>query len=252
MKKTEPKTYYVRMARAGETDKVAAFYQDNKHHNVRERGKEILKQHIDDGSVVIIEAEDGTIVASSVCYAHSTTEDGKETVKWVEMGSTRIAGLNGFPGVFDIMSTTQILRSYLVEPPEDCFVAHMEHAPIQGIADRLGWRRLNDVPDGLLKSSDQTINAEDAKDRSKDWFRLGVEGLPVMAKYMMDALNKPTLTNKKTGEEIKISFERSTFFKTFKTNIENLAQRNYGSVDTPDLNQGVRQHRDTWLKRRFR
>ena len=60
------------------------------------------------------------------------------------------------------------------------------------------------------------------------------------------------LTNEKTGEKIKISFEKSSLIKKFKDNIENLSKQDYGSVDKPDLSKGIRRHRDNWLIRRFR
>lgn len=250
-KKDAPKTYYVRMADSSDIDNILDFYQTHKHDNVRARDEKVLKERADHGSIVLIEDEDANIVAASISYAHVVEENGIETVKWTEVGSTRIAGLNGYPGVFDIMTTAQLLRSYLVEPPEDCFVAHMEHEYIQKTAERLGWRSMT-PPEDLKKVSDKTVGSNDMRDRSKDWYRYGVEGLPIMAKYMMEAMNKPVLENKKTGESIKISFERSTTFDKFKDNIENLAKCDYGSVDKPDLNKGIRKHRDDWLQRRFR
>lgn len=252
-KKDESKTYYIRMAKSEDIDNILDFYKSNKHDNVRERDEETLRERADHGSIVIIESEEGDIVAASVSYAHVVEENGVDVVKWTEIGSTRIAGLNGYPGVFDIMTCTQLLRSYLVEPPEECFVAHMEHEYIQKTAERLGWRSMT-PPEDLQKASDQTVGSEDMKgrDRSKDWYREGVEGLPIMAKYMVDAWNKPEIEHAKGGPSIKISFERSSMLAKFKDNIEKLAERDYGSVDKPDLTKGIKQHRDEWLKRRFR
>ncbi len=249
--KKEPKTYYIRMSEKVDIDRIVEFYKKNQHSNVRQRDLDILKERANHGSIVIIEDEDKNIVAASISYSHTVEENGVESVKWVEVGSTRIAGLNGFPGVFDLMTTTQILRSYLVEPPENCFVAHMEHDVIQNLAERLGWRKIDDSKD-IQNASDKTINNTDIKDRSDDWYRFGVEGLPIMAKYMVDAWKKPVLTNEKTGEKIKISFEKSSLIKKFKYNIENLSKQDYGSVDKPDLSKGIRRHRDNWLIRRFR
>jgi hypothetical protein len=249
--KKEIPTYYLRMAVVEDIDKILDFYKANKHHNVRDRDPDVLKERADNGSIVLIEDEDGEIVATSISYAHNIEENGVERTEWVEIGSTRIAGLNGIPGVFDLMVVAQTLRAYLVEPPEDCFVAHMEHEYIQKTAERLGFRSC-EPPKGLQEVSDKTVGTADMTDRSKDWYRMGVEGLPIMAQYMVDAWNKPTLKNKKTGEEIKISFERSTMLDKFKDTIENLAKRDYGSVDKPDLTEGIRKHRDDWLRRRFR
>ena len=194
-KKDEPTKYYIRMAEASDIDNILDFYHANKHDNVRERDATVLEERADHGSIVIIEDEDGALVAASISYAHSIEKDGEDVVKWTEVGSTRIAGLNGYPGVFDIMTTAQILRAYLVEPPEECFVAHMEHEYIQQTAERLGWRSMT-PPEALQNISDKTVGSDDMRDRSKDWYRFGVEGLPIMAKYMVDAMKSSTITNK--------------------------------------------------------
>lgn len=242
-KNEDIKTYYIRMAQPEDFDKIFDFYHDNKHPNIREREVQELRERADHGSIVMIEDEDGELVAASISFAHRVEENGIETVKWTEVGATRIAGINGYPGVFDLMVVAQTLRSYLVEPPEDCFIARMRYDKIQKTAERLGWRRMDDLGD---------LGDTLPDDRKDDWFRAGVEALPTMAQYMVDAWDKPTLTNPKTGEKIKISFERSTMFDKFKDSIEKLAERDYGSVDKPDLTQGIRKHRDDWLKRRFR
>ncbi len=248
----EPETYYVRMAKKAELDKVINFYKKNKHENICERNKEILENHVDDGSVVIIESAEGKIVAASISYAHTINENGIDNVKWIEVGSTRISGLNGFTGVFDIMTSTQILRSYLVEPPEECFVARMKYEAIQKTAERLGWRPLPNVPPSLEASSNKQKNLDNLTNSSDNWYSLRIEGMPTMAQHFINAMNKSVLTHRKTGENIKISFERSNVFNKFKTNIENLAKKNHGSIDNPDLSKGIRHNRDQWLKRYFR
>ncbi len=240
----EPKTYYIRMAQPEDFDKVFDFYTNNDHPSLKKREMQELKERAAHGSIVLIEDEDKNIVAASVCFAYKKKHaDGTESVEWTEAGASRISGLNGFPGVFDTMVAAQVLRNYMVEPPEHSFVARMRYEAVQKTAERLGWRKMDDLGD-----FDEFL--ED--DRKNDWYRLGVEGLPIMAKYMVEAWNKPVITNKKTGEQIRISFERSTMFEKFKDSIEKLAERDYGSVDKPDLTKGIRKHRDEWLVRRFR
>jgi len=250
---TEPKKYYIRFSTANDYDKIMEFYDDNAHKSVRKRQQELMKQLAEDGAIVLIEDDKGTIVASSITYAHKVTDkNGIEHVQWQEIGTTRIV-LNGFPGLFDAMVTMQLLRTFLVEPPEGIFVAQMHTAPVQGMAAKLGWRRLTDMPDGLMDSKIKTVDPADVPNLSTtNWFIGGVEALPVMAKWMENALKNPVLTNKKTGEQIELDFSKSSFFNMFQAEIKNLATRDFGDVEKPDLKQSVQQRRDKWLKKFFR
>jgi len=137
-KKAMPKLY-IRFAEHKDLQNILDFYETNQHSNVRKREEKILEDLAGKGSIVLIEDEKGVIVASSISYPHSIEKNGAPSCQWVEVGSTRIVA-NGYPGLFDVMTTAQILRAYLVEPPEQCFVGHMEHKAVQGIAKRFGWK----------------------------------------------------------------------------------------------------------------
>ena len=111
--------------------------------------------------------------------------------------------LNGYPGLFDAMIAMQTMRAFLVEPPESVFVAQMHTAPVQGMAGKLGWRRLDEVPEGLMDAKIKSVDPADVPSLStSNWFCCGVEALPVMAKWMEKTLDNPVLENKKTGERI--------------------------------------------------
>ncbi|MFN7113472.1 MAG: hypothetical protein ACK4PK_03850 [Alphaproteobacteria bacterium] len=249
----KPKKYFVRFSKPEDEQKVLDFYDMNAHQNVLKRESDLMKSLVDDGAVVLIEDEQGKIVASSITYPHKEKDsDGVEHVKWQEVGTTRIA-LNGYPGLFDAMVTMQVLRAFLVEPPEDRFVAQMFTDPVQKMAGKLGWRRLpeEDVKAPLVKSK-ETMVPPGASVGTVNWFHLGTEGLPVMAAWMVKALENPVLENKKTGEKIELDFTKSSFFNMFEEEIRHLAKRDFGSPDTPDMKKGVQQSRDKWLKKFFR
>ena len=50
---SEPKNYYVRMSEASDIDKILEFYKINKHHNVRDRDADILRERADRSPQVI-------------------------------------------------------------------------------------------------------------------------------------------------------------------------------------------------------
>lgn len=248
-----PKKYFVRFSKVEDEQKILDFYDLNAHQNVRKRETDILRNRIEDGSVVLIEDEQGTIVASSITYPHKTTDAaGEERTKWQEVGSTRIV-LNGYPGLFDAMVTMQVLRTFLVEPPEDRLVARMHTEPVQKMAEKLGWRRFT-APEELIHLQKKSVNPNDQSTAAPDvnWFHAGIETLPVMAAWMVKTLENPVLENRKTGEKIQLDFSKSSFFNMFEEEIRHLAKRDFGSPDTPDMKKGVQQSRDKWLKKFFR
>lgn len=249
----KPTKYFIRFSAKEDFDKIVEFYDLNAHKNVRKRQTELMKKLAEDGAVVIIEDEKGKIVAASITYPHTVTDkNGQERVEWQEVGTTRIV-LNGYPGLFDAMVTMQTLRAFLVEPPNSTFVAQMHTTPVQGMAEKLGWRRLGNMPDGLMDAKVKSVDPADVPNLStNNWFLCGIEALPVMAKNMVKSMDNPVLENKKTSEKIELDYSKSTFFKLFGDEIRVLATKDYGDVEKPDAAQSVRQRRDRWLKNFFR
>ncbi len=249
----KPAKYFVRFSKPEDEQKILDFYDMNAHQNVLKRETDLMKCLIDDGAVVVIEDAQGKIVASSLTYPHMEKDsDGVEHVKWQEVGTTRIA-LNGYPGVFDAMVAMQVLRAFLVEPPQERFVAQMFTDPVQKMAGKLGWRRLPEaeVPQALVDSKGKMV-PPGATVGTVNWFHMGVEGLPVLANWMVKTLENPVLENRKTGEKIELDFSKSSFFNMFETEIRHLAKRDFGSPDVPDMKKGVEQARNKWLKKFFR
>jgi len=247
----QPKKYFVRFSSANDFDKISDFYDLNSHKNVRKRPQELMKQLAADGAVVLIEDEQGAIVAASITYAQKTTDkDGQDHVSWQEIGTTR-AVLNGYPGLFDAMIAMQTLRAFLVEPPEKTFVAQMKTIPVQTMAGKIGWRPMEGVPpQELLDAKRDTIDGGEVT--TDHWYICGMEALPTIAKWMEKTMDNPVLENKKTGDKIELDFSKSTFFKMFSDEIRNLAKRDFGDIDKPDPQQNVKSRRDKWLKSFFR
>lgn len=250
---TQMKRFFVRFSTSGDFSRILEFYDSNAHENVRRRQSEIMKVLVEDGSVILLEDELGKIVASSITYPHRAMDkNGVKRVMWQEIGTTRCV-LNGYPGLFDAMVTMQTLRTILVEPPENVMVAQMKTAPVQNIAQKLGWRRLQEgPPPELLVSKAQTVSDGNGQVTSSDWFACGVEALPTMAKWMGRAMDSFILEHKATGEKIQLDFSRSSFFNMFHDEIRCMAEKSFGDADSPDQKQNVRKYRDRWLKNFYR
>src|SRR5690606_13455390 len=126
----------------------------------------------------------------SISYPLIVEKDGVSSQKWLEIGTTRMV-MNGYPGLFDVMIAMQSLRAYLVEPPDERFVCQMEGAPVRQMAHKLGFRPF--VPEQeLVDISDSTLSAVYSSG-FQNWYQAGPEALPVLAKLMRDAIDKPFL-----------------------------------------------------------
>jgi len=246
------KKLYVRFSQPEDAANILAYQQFSAHKSVRKREEKLIRQMAEDGAIVLIEDETGNLVASSCMFPYKKKDAaGVEYVAWQEIGTTRIT-LNGFPGMFDAMVSMQVLRTFLVEPPAERFVAQMHTVPVQKMAEKLGWRRYT-AGDDLIEAKFKTVDASDLPAASRDnWFSAGVEVLPVMAKWMVRAVENPMLVNPRTNEQVELSFERSSFFCMFQAEIKDLSTRDLGNCDTPDYGKGVVASRDRWLKKFFR
>ncbi len=251
----QPKKYYVRFSNIDDHDKIMEFYQDYAHKNVFPRDESLIRQLADDGAITIIEDEQGKLVASTISYPYvSQDASGMGATKWTEVGTTRMV-LNGYPGLFDVMITMQVLRAYLVEPPEALFIAQMDTTPVQNMAKKLGWRSWDEqkVPQELLDMKAHMLDPSgNRKSYPQNWFTAGPEALPVMAQLMCDAIDKPFLENQKTGEKISLDFSKSKFFALFEDEFRNLAERDLGNPDTPDADASIAKNRQKWMRWYFK
>jgi hypothetical protein len=249
---TQPKKYYIRFSKVEDHDKIMKFFAANPHENVADRHSDLIKTLADNGSVILIEdAQTGEFVGVSISYPLPVKNGTIEQEKWLEIGTTRMV-LNGYPGLFDAMVAMQVLRAYLVEPPEDRFVCQMESPMVRKMADKLGFRPYTPSQE-LVDISDKTLDIAAGSSYGFDnWYSAGPEALPVLAKYMKDVLDKCCLENPKTGEKIQLDFSKSKFFKLFEDEIRDLASRSFGDPDKPDPAKGVAKNRQEWMRWYFK
>lgn len=246
---SQPTKLYIRFSNQDDHEKIIEFYSRNPHKNVCDRNKQLMQTLADNGSITIIEDENGTIVGASISYPLMSEKEGVASQKWLEIGTTRMV-LNGFPGLFDVMIAMQSLRAYLVEPPDDRFVCQMESPAVRKMAHKLGFRPFAPSKE-LVDVSDATVTATESSGYD-NWYSAGPEALPVLAKLMREAIDKPFLENAKTGEKIKLDFSKSKFFRVFEDEIRNLADRDFGDPDTPDMSKSVAENRQSWMRWYFK
>jgi len=241
----EPTRYYPRFSQAKDLENLLKFYDMNAHKNVLKRDQELFKKMVNDGDVVLIEDEAGKIAASSIMYPFvSKDAAGNDNVKWHEIGTLRCT-LNGY-GLMDTLVSMQTLRTFLVEPPSDRYIAHMITTPVQNMAKALGFREF--IPLEEVFNIKATM-IDGATGQQENWYQGGIETIPVMARALVKFLDKPVLENKKTQEKIVLDFSRSTFCQKLEPEIRALAAANLGDIEKPDFAKSVKKEQKKLIRK---
>ncbi len=248
-----PKKYYIRFSTVDDHEKLMEFYDVNKHTNVFKRQEAILKEVADEGLVILVEDAAGKIVGASISYGHKGKDaHGIETVRWQEVGTTRVV-LNGYPEMFDALIGLQVLKTFMVEPPEDRFVCQVDTTAVQKMAARQGWKPFKGKTDDLAHAKHMTVSSGDMHaSATENWFECGVDNLPHLAKFIVKTLDTPVLENKKTGEKIELDFSKMKFIKYFEPEIRHLAQQNFSDPKHTNVTQSPVKVQKKWLKTLFR
>ncbi len=243
-------TYTVRFSSAGDYQRVLDFYTKNYHTNVCNRKEELMKALEANGGDIIIEDKNGNIVGSSIAYPlYAANQNGQdpsstEMPKWIEIGTTRMI-LNGYDGLFDIMIALQVLRTTLVEPPEQKFAVQVESDRVREKFNALGFKTFV-PPADLVAASDGTLTHYTGSCGFEKWAGAGPDALKTMAQRLITAVDRGTLTNAKTGHQIKVDLSGMTFFKTFEPHIRALA------AGQPSTATTIAEARQSWLRQSFK
>lgn len=233
------KKLFVRFSTTADEDDIFDFYAQNEHQFVFKRDPEVWRERIASGAVTIIHDEDGKIMASSISYpVTKTDENGVDRHMWTEIGSTRVS-LDGI-GLFKHLLSAQIMRAYLLEPPEDRFAleivagnVHSKHVFLKNGASEF------DIPPELAQKVMATVSPEN-QGTQVQWFQLGVESIPQFAKNVLDGVQNPKLTNKQTGEEYELDFSRCQLITLFKDAIDKTAGLDFGDVTAPNPKHSIK------------
>lgn len=234
---------FVRFSSSSDEEAIFDFYERHQHEFVAKRDPDIWKERISSGAVTIIHDEDGNIVASSISYPVTRKNaDGEEVHAWTEIGSTRVA-LDGL-GLIRALLSAQVLRAYLLEPPEDRFALeiihgneHSKHVFLKAGATSF------DIPDEMREKVLSTLSPED-QGIQVEWFQLGVEVIPQFARTLLEIEANARIVNKKTGEEFEIDFSQCVLITMFREQVEDMSGHDFGDAKQPNLKHGIKPFRD--------
>ncbi len=244
----EPTRYYLRFSQAADHKKLLEFYDSHAHKNVLKRNAALLKSMISDGAVILMEDKAGKIVAASITYPYAAADDkARENVKWQEIGTLRCT-VNGY-GLLAALVSLQTLRTLLVEPPADRFIAQMDTTPVQDMAKALGFREFKPLKEVFnIKAAMVPASEYDSSHGDKNWYQAGMEAMPVLARAIVKLFDNPVIENPRTHEKIVLDFSRSNFCQMMEPEIRALATADLGSIDKPDLSKGVKKEQKQLIR----
>lgn len=232
---------YVRFSTSADVKAILDFYQSNEHEYVAHRDPAVLKECVDSGAVTLIEDAAGKIIATSISYP---IMDDQDRHKWTEIGSTRIA-LSG-AGLFEAIFSAQILRAYLLEPPEDRFVIEIDvdNKHSKHVFEKAGCQPYQ-IPEGLRKLAEESMAPED-RGVPVDWYQFGIEGIPELAEKLLNKLDNPSI-----NDLYEFDFSRCQLTNMFEKQLRHLSNQDYGDHAKADLKKGLRDQRDQ-LNKKFK
>lgn len=235
------KKLYLRQSKKQDEQKILDFYKNNQHEFVAARDPDIMEERIKSGAVTMLQDDNGDIQAISIAYPVISKDDnGDDTHKWTEIGSTHVL-MSGM-GLFDILVGSQLLNAFLMEPPEDRFVIEIdptnEHS--KHVFRKIGCTDFDDAPQEMIDIVNGILAPEDAG-APVEWFQSGAENMPELARKFLDHVENPIIKNKKTGEEYELDISEAPLGKHFIETLEKLAKNDYGCKDNPDMSQGLKE-----------
>lgn len=193
------KKLFVRFSTPEDEDAIFEFYAQNEHKYVAKRDPEIWRERIASGAVTLVHDEEGVIVASSISYP---VTDSQDRHMWTEIGSTRVA-LDGI-GLFKTLLSAQLMRAWMLEPPEDRFAAEIiignEHS--KHVFTKNGATSF-DIPEDMRRKVVSTL-APESKSIIVEWFQLGVEAMPGFARHLLDTEASPVSRTRKRARCTKL------------------------------------------------
>lgn len=237
-KNSDVKKLYVRFSTQADEKAIFDFYAGHQHQFVFQRDPEVWKERIKSGAVTIIHDDKGEIIASSISYPVLTKDaQGNDVHKWTEIGSTRVA-VEGI-GLFKTLISAQIMRAYLLEPPDDRFAleivlnnTHSKHVFLKHGATPF------DIPPDMAKAVGATITSNGGQ--KVEWFQMGMETIPAFAQNLLDAAKSNRVVQKDTGQAYDVDFSKCVLMTAFADDIKAIAKLDCGDPAAPDLKRGIK------------
>lgn len=220
----------VRFSQAADVNNILQYYKDNQHQHVHIREAEWYASHARKGQYLLGLENDGNIIASTGTYDYIVNGDGDGDVdgkpSYYELGSTSFkpgkgTGYNLYP--FFIAS--QVVQAFLEHPPKEMCIANVyDDSPVgkKMLVPIVGWKEIQPSEDILAKFK-SSKSADHTNNNPMTWYGTPTDTIPHMARIVLDFLNKGEVTNKKTGDVLKLDVSDFSLAQDFRHAVEMLA-----------------------------
>lgn len=208
----------VRFSTASDVPAVLNFYQSNLHPDVDYRGDDIFTDRTKSGRTILILKPDATIGLASISHPHYKADV-------VEIGST-IGGINGV-SLYPFVIASQIIYEFLERTPKETFLAMIHktnHKVTNMLNNKVGWHMMTPTQDFA------NAVGEGENIPTLDWLRADSDTLAHQARIVSDVVQKGTLPNLKTGEDVKLDLSRFPLATTFASHVDALAHGRFGEM----------------------
>ncbi|MDB5492571.1 MAG: hypothetical protein JWO78_2420 [Micavibrio sp.] len=209
----------IRFSTPADTPSVLAYYGRNPNANVDFRGDDVFTDRTDSGRTILVFKPDNSIGLSSM--SHPYPDQGL-----VEIGST-LANMDGF-GLYPFIIASQIVHEFLERTPDEKFFACIYKPENDSVTKMLntkvGWHIV--APCQVFADSiGETENIN-----RLSWLNADSDTLPHQARVVLETVLRGTVSNKKTGETLKLDLGQFSLATVFSAKVEELANGRFGEM----------------------
>lgn len=208
----------VRFSGPSDIPAVLDFYHANQHHNVDNRGDDVLTRRTGEGRTILILKPDRSIGMASMSHPF---DQGRK----IEIGSTH-APLKDF-GLYSFVVASQIIHEFLERPAPECFFAHIHQGNdpvINMLNQKVGWQFMTPTQDfaGAVGEG-QTMD-------TLRWLVAPSDTFPHQARIVENAMEKGYVENKKTRVKMRLDLSGFSLATTYQSHVQELASGRFGEM----------------------
>lgn len=222
----------LRFSQPKDSPQILAYYKENAHQHVHIRDPKWITDHVGKGQFLILENEDGEIIASSATYDYVTEADTDGRPSFFEIGSTNFSPEgNGF-GLYPLFIASQVIEAFLNYPPKDKFIANVyDSSPVgrKMLVPKVGWKVIEPSED-VLKKFKSTKSAEHTNEEPMTWYGSPSECLPHQARVVLDFIENGTITHKSGERAVEIDFSEFSLANELKPLLQEIAHGKFSEV----------------------
>lgn len=222
----EKKSIRLRFSTAADIPAILAFYRDNRHPHVDDRGDDVFTHRAESGRTMIVFKPDGAIGMSSMSHPFDNPQDLNGKGAWTEIGST-LGNMDGL-GLYPFIIATQVVEEFIQRTPGDKFFAciYKSNPAVTGMLNKkVGWPVIQPSLDFARAVGEQPETMD-----TINWLHAESDTLPHQARIVTAMLDKGFVEKKATQERLILDTSRLSLATTFRPHLDELAHGRFGEM----------------------